>query len=71
LEHGLREDDVNLKVRLCELFKHIFVDILQLKSKQCSVLLVENLLVSRNLRDHVLSVLLKEFHVSPPAFNFH
>ncbi|KAJ1418575.1 hypothetical protein B484DRAFT_421763 [Ochromonadaceae sp. CCMP2298] len=63
LEHGLREDDVNLKVRLCELFKHIFVDILHLKSKQCSVLLVEKLLVSRNLRDHVLSVLLKEFHV--------
>jgi hypothetical protein len=71
LEHGLQEDDANLKVRLCELFRHIFVDLLQLKSKQCSVLLVEKLLVSRTLRDHVLSVLLKEFNVSHPLHTPH
>lgn len=51
------------RIRLNELFQSIFVKHLQLKPKLCDVLVVEKFLVSSELRDHILSVLLRDCQV--------
>lgn len=54
----------NLRIYLSELFQQIFVKQLQTKAKLHSVVIVERLMFSREIRDCMLTVLLRDFHVS-------
>ena len=58
-----QNDDLYLTIKLHELFHKIFVSLLQIKSKFCSVLIVEKFLATKYLRNTILTVLLKDFQV--------
>mmetsp|Transcript_12833 Transcript_12833/g.21495 ORF Transcript_12833/g.21495 Transcript_12833/m.21495 type:complete len:471 (+) Transcript_12833:151-1563(+) len=61
--HTLPLEVGNLRPKLCELFRNVFIDILNVKSKQCTVLLIESFFSVRSFRDHVVSVLFRDFQV--------
>ena len=63
LVHSIFHCGVPLRVYLNELFQKIFIHYLHVKAKQFNVLLVESLLLQRNIRDMLISVLLKDFQV--------
>lgn len=61
--HAIFNCGVPLRVYVNELFQKIFIQLLHVKAKQFNVLLVESLLLQRNIRDMLISVLLKDFQV--------
>lgn len=63
LVHGLAGSHPNTRVQLNELFQKVFIKHLQIKPKVCDVLVVEQFLSTGQLRDHVLSVLLRDCQV--------
>lgn len=57
----------NLRLHLCELFHKVFVKHLLTKFKIHNVIIVEKMMVARELRDMIVSVLLRDFQVPTPA----
>ena len=64
-----RECQESLIVRLTDLLQRIFLEKLQVKSKEFSVIIVEKLLSAKLLRDTLLTILLKDFQVIINLFN--
>ncbi len=54
----------NLRISISELFQQIFVRQLQTKAKLHNVVIVERFMISREIRDFMLTVLIRDFHVS-------
>lgn len=71
LEHHIfRRDDEGMQLRfyLMEIFSKIFSMQCLVKAKNCSVLIVEKILIQKKFRDYMLSVLLKDFQVHSVSF---
>lgn len=60
---NIHQDHLNLNIKLHEMFHKIFVNVLQIKSKLCSVLIVEKFLGTKYFRDNIITILLKDFQV--------
>jgi hypothetical protein len=54
----------DLRIYFNELFQRIFVKQLQTKAKLHNVVIVEKFIIAREVRDYILTVLLRDFHVS-------
>lgn len=61
--HSIFAANVPLRVYLNELFQKVFIQHLHVKAKLFNILIVERLLLSREIRDMVVSVLLRDFQV--------
>jgi len=70
LVHSIFNCGVPLRVYLNELFQKVFIQHLHVKAKHFNVLLVESLLLQRNIRDMLISVLLKDFQVRQISHHF-
>ncbi len=55
--------DITNPNQTIHLLNRIFLDHLQVKSRECSVLLIENIFLQSSIRDMLVSILFKEFQV--------
>ena len=57
------DDSQSLVYKLIDLFQRIFIEKLVIKAKECSVIVLEKLSFKRTFRNHLFTVLLKDFQV--------
>ena len=63
LNNGIKYSKESLMIKLTDLFQRIFLEKLQIKAKDFSILIVEKLHFVKLFRDTLLTLLLKDFQV--------